>query len=174
MHIANLRFRGFQTPVHARHQSLAQLVLFQQAPELQQRRRIRRTLAAQINPRKATKHRTVIQRILAGLIGQINQCCRKLIRNMRSSPIDRRLLPQRLPNFWKTLCGALRKYVSICESQKYSHMVFACASLKRASRASRITYGGEVELGLTDANNGCLLTSPAAPSAKYVVMPTRL
>lgn len=34
--------------------------------------------------------------------------------------------------------------------------------------------GGEVELGLTDANNSCLLTSPAAPSAKYVVMPMRL
>lgn len=34
--------------------------------------------------------------------------------------------------------------------------------------------GGEVELGLTDANNSCLLTSSAAPSAKYVVMPMRL
>lgn len=34
--------------------------------------------------------------------------------------------------------------------------------------------GGEVELGLTDANNSCLLTSPAAPSVKYVVMPMRL
>lgn len=34
--------------------------------------------------------------------------------------------------------------------------------------------GGEIELGLTDANNSCLLTSPATPSAKYVVMPMRL
>lgn len=34
--------------------------------------------------------------------------------------------------------------------------------------------GAEVELGLTDANNSCLLTSPATPSAKYVVMPMRL
>lgn len=33
---------------------------------------------------------------------------------------------------------------------------------------------GEVELGLTDANNSCLVTSPASPSAKYVVMPMRL
>lgn len=33
---------------------------------------------------------------------------------------------------------------------------------------------GEVELGLTDANNSCLLTSAAAPQAKYVVMPMRL
>lgn len=34
--------------------------------------------------------------------------------------------------------------------------------------------GSEVELGLTDANNSCLLTAPGAPSAKYVVMPMRL
>ena len=34
--------------------------------------------------------------------------------------------------------------------------------------------GGEVELGLTDANNSCLLTSPTVASAKYVVMPMRL
>ena len=33
---------------------------------------------------------------------------------------------------------------------------------------------GEVEVGLTDANQSCLLTSPSAPSAKYVVMPMRL
>jgi DNA polymerase III subunit beta len=34
--------------------------------------------------------------------------------------------------------------------------------------------GNEVELGLTDANNSCLLTSPAMPNSKYVVMPMRL
>lgn len=34
--------------------------------------------------------------------------------------------------------------------------------------------GGEVDLGLTDANNSCLLTSSTVPSAKYVVMPMRL
>jgi DNA polymerase-3 subunit beta len=34
--------------------------------------------------------------------------------------------------------------------------------------------GGEVELGLTDANNSCLLSSGAMPQAKYVVMPMRL
>lgn len=34
--------------------------------------------------------------------------------------------------------------------------------------------GGEIEVGLTDANQSCLLSSPAAPSAKYVVMPMRL
>ena len=34
--------------------------------------------------------------------------------------------------------------------------------------------GGEVEVGLTDANQSCLLSSPSAPSAKYVVMPMRL
>lgn len=34
--------------------------------------------------------------------------------------------------------------------------------------------GSEVEIGLTDANNSCLLTSGATPSAKYVVMPMRL
>ncbi len=34
--------------------------------------------------------------------------------------------------------------------------------------------GNEVQLGLTDANNSCLVTSPAVPSAKYVVMPMRL
>ncbi|MBB6093051.1 DNA polymerase-3 subunit beta [Povalibacter uvarum] len=34
--------------------------------------------------------------------------------------------------------------------------------------------GNEVQLGLTDANNSCLLTSPAVASAKYVVMPMRL
>lgn len=33
---------------------------------------------------------------------------------------------------------------------------------------------GEVELGLTDANNSCLLSSKAMPQAKYVVMPMRL
>jgi DNA polymerase-3 subunit beta len=34
--------------------------------------------------------------------------------------------------------------------------------------------GTEVELGLTDANNSCLLTSAAMPNSKYVVMPMRL
>jgi DNA polymerase III subunit beta len=33
---------------------------------------------------------------------------------------------------------------------------------------------GEVELGLTDANNSCLLSSSTTPQAKYVVMPMRL
>jgi DNA polymerase-3 subunit beta len=33
---------------------------------------------------------------------------------------------------------------------------------------------GEVEVGLTDANQSCLLSSPGTPSAKYVVMPMRL
>lgn len=33
---------------------------------------------------------------------------------------------------------------------------------------------GDVELGLTDANNSCLLTSGGTPQAKYVVMPMRL
>lgn len=33
---------------------------------------------------------------------------------------------------------------------------------------------GEIQLGLTDANNSCLLTSPTAASTKYVVMPMRL
>jgi DNA polymerase-3 subunit beta len=33
---------------------------------------------------------------------------------------------------------------------------------------------GEVQLGLTDANNSCLLASPTVESAKYVVMPMRL
>ena len=32
----------------------------------------------------------------------------------------------------------------------------------------------EVELGLTDANNSCLLSSGSTPQAKYVVMPMRL
>jgi len=34
--------------------------------------------------------------------------------------------------------------------------------------------GEQVELGLTDANNSCLMTSPSLPEAKYVVMPMRL
>lgn len=34
--------------------------------------------------------------------------------------------------------------------------------------------GGEVELGLADANSSCLLTSASTPQAKYVVMPMRL
>ena len=34
--------------------------------------------------------------------------------------------------------------------------------------------GNEVELGLTDANNSCLLTSAATIGTKYVVMPMRL
>ncbi len=34
--------------------------------------------------------------------------------------------------------------------------------------------GEHVELGLTDANNSCLLTAPSMPQAKYVVMPMRL
>ncbi len=34
--------------------------------------------------------------------------------------------------------------------------------------------GGDVELGLTDANNSCLLSSGGTPQAKYVVMPMRL
>jgi DNA polymerase-3 subunit beta len=33
---------------------------------------------------------------------------------------------------------------------------------------------GNVDVGLTDANNSCLLSSPATPQAKYVVMPMRL
>jgi DNA polymerase III subunit beta len=33
---------------------------------------------------------------------------------------------------------------------------------------------GNVELGLTDANNSCLLSSSSTPQAKYVVMPMRL
>jgi DNA polymerase-3 subunit beta len=33
---------------------------------------------------------------------------------------------------------------------------------------------GEIQLGLTDANNSCLVTSPTVQSAKYVVMPMRL
>ncbi|MDY6944299.1 MAG: DNA polymerase III subunit beta [Pseudomonadota bacterium] len=33
---------------------------------------------------------------------------------------------------------------------------------------------GDVVIGLTDANNSCLLSSDAAPQAKYVVMPMRL
>ena len=34
--------------------------------------------------------------------------------------------------------------------------------------------GNEVEVGLTDANNSCVLTAPSMPQAKYVVMPMRL
>lgn len=34
--------------------------------------------------------------------------------------------------------------------------------------------GQEVQLGLTDANNSCLVTAPSMPHAKYVVMPMRL
>jgi DNA polymerase-3 subunit beta len=34
--------------------------------------------------------------------------------------------------------------------------------------------GGQVELGLTDSNNSCLLSSGSTPQAKYVVMPMRL
>jgi DNA polymerase III subunit beta len=34
--------------------------------------------------------------------------------------------------------------------------------------------GGEVEIGLTDGNSSCLVTSSETPSAKYVVMPMRL
>jgi DNA polymerase-3 subunit beta len=34
--------------------------------------------------------------------------------------------------------------------------------------------GPEVELGLTDGNSSCLVTSSDTPSAKYVVMPMRL
>jgi DNA polymerase III subunit beta len=34
--------------------------------------------------------------------------------------------------------------------------------------------GGQVELGLTDANNSCLLSSGSTPNARYVVMPMRL
>jgi len=34
--------------------------------------------------------------------------------------------------------------------------------------------GSEVQLGLTDANNSCLLSAPEVKTAKYVVMPMRL
>jgi DNA polymerase-3 subunit beta len=34
--------------------------------------------------------------------------------------------------------------------------------------------GSEVQIGLTDANNSCLLTAPDVTTAKYVVMPMRL
>lgn len=34
--------------------------------------------------------------------------------------------------------------------------------------------GGDVELGLTDSNNSCLLSATSTPQAKYVVMPMRL
>ena len=34
--------------------------------------------------------------------------------------------------------------------------------------------GNEVQIGLTDANNSCLLSAPDVPTAKYVVMPMRL
>ena len=37
-----------------------------------------------------------------------------------------------------------------------------------------VIEGGEVEIGLTDANNSCLLSAPSAPNTKYVVMPMRL
>ena len=40
--------------------------------------------------------------------------------------------------------------------------------------AFAVIEGAEVELGLTDANNSCLLSSGAMPQAKYVVMPMRL
>jgi DNA polymerase-3 subunit beta len=33
---------------------------------------------------------------------------------------------------------------------------------------------GEVDIGLTDANNSCLLSAASTPQAKYVVMPMRL
>lgn len=33
---------------------------------------------------------------------------------------------------------------------------------------------GDIDVGLTDANNSCLLTSASTPQAKYVVMPMRL
>ncbi len=34
--------------------------------------------------------------------------------------------------------------------------------------------GGEVEIGLTDSNNSCLLSAASTPNVKYVVMPMRL
>ena len=34
--------------------------------------------------------------------------------------------------------------------------------------------GGQVELGLTDANSSCLVSAGSTPQAKYVVMPMRL
>ncbi|MFO7304595.1 MAG: DNA polymerase III subunit beta [Gammaproteobacteria bacterium] len=40
--------------------------------------------------------------------------------------------------------------------------------------ALAVIDGQEVQLGLTDANNSCLITAPSMPHAKYVVMPMRL
>jgi DNA polymerase-3 subunit beta len=40
--------------------------------------------------------------------------------------------------------------------------------------ALAVIEGPQVELGLTDANNSCLMTAPSMPQAKYVVMPMRL
>jgi DNA polymerase III subunit beta len=40
--------------------------------------------------------------------------------------------------------------------------------------ALAVLESGDVELGLTDANNSCLLSSGSTPQAKYVVMPMRL
>jgi DNA polymerase-3 subunit beta len=40
--------------------------------------------------------------------------------------------------------------------------------------ALAVIDGGDVNLGLTDANSSCLLSSESTPQAKYVVMPMRL
>ncbi|CAM2157632.1 hypothetical protein PT2222_420044 [Paraburkholderia tropica] len=66
-----LHTAGLQHPPHLGEEPLTQLVLLKQAPEFEQRCRIRYGFAAQINAHKATQAGAVIQSLFASEVGQI-------------------------------------------------------------------------------------------------------
>jgi hypothetical protein len=68
---ANLQAVGLQHVAHLRKQSSTEIVLFQQSPELQQRRRIRHPLATEVDADESPQRGAVEQRVLTSHIGQV-------------------------------------------------------------------------------------------------------
>lgn len=68
---AHLQASSLQHLADRGEQLFAQLVLLEQAPELQQRGAIGHTLAAQVDAHEAAQCGAVEQRLFAGLIGQV-------------------------------------------------------------------------------------------------------
>ncbi len=66
-----LHAAGLQHPTDFGKQMLAQFVRLKQAPEFEQRRRVRYGFTAQVNPDKATQADAVVQRFFAGKVRRI-------------------------------------------------------------------------------------------------------
>jgi uncharacterized protein (DUF924 family) len=73
-----LRSARLQHPPHLGEDSLAQLVLFQQVPELEQRRRVWRGFTAQVNAHKTAQAETVVQRLFAREVGEVEPVLHKM------------------------------------------------------------------------------------------------